>query len=110
MNMSLSSRRLRLRGVAPVIALVASLTALQACTDLGESPFSSITPNNFYKTDEEVRSGLASVYNQLNTVSTGNYHYLNTISSDEQVIPVRGQDWFDNGQHLENQRQLWQAN
>ena len=23
------------------------------------------------------------------------------IGSDEQVIPVRGQDWFDNGQHLE---------
>src|SRR5687768_13211103 len=91
---------------AGIVAIVASLAMLQSCTDLEENPFSSITPENFYKTEEEVRSGLAAVYNQLNSASTGNYHYFNVISSDEQVIPVRGQDWFDNGTHLEAQRQL----
>jgi starch-binding outer membrane protein, SusD/RagB family len=50
------------------------------------------------------------VYSQLNSAATGNYHYHNVISSDEQVIPVRGQDWFDNGAHLEAQRHTWQAN
>ena len=94
----------------PVLALlVTGALLLQSCTDLQEDPFSSITPSNFYKTDEEVRAGLAAVYNQLNAASTGNYHYHNTISSDEQVIPVRGQDWFDNGTHLEAQRHTWQA-
>jgi starch-binding outer membrane protein, SusD/RagB family len=97
-------------GILPALALALTMSALQACTDLEESPFSAITPENFYGTDEEVRSGLAAVYNSLNSASTGNYHYLNVISSDEQVIPVRGQDWFDNGTHLENQRQLWQPN
>ena len=93
-----------------MLALALALPALQACTDLEENPFSAITPENFYGTEEEVRSGLAAVYNQLNSAATGNHHYFNVISSDEQVIPVRGQDWFDNGTHLETQRQLWQPN
>lgn len=88
---------------------IAAALLYGGCTDLSEDPFSAITPSNFYKTDEEVRSGIAAVYNAMNTASTGNYHYHNTISSDEQVIPVRGQDWFDNGTHLEAQRHLWQA-
>jgi hypothetical protein len=84
--------------------------ALQACTDLEEQPFSAITPNNFYRNDEETRAGLAAVYNSLQSVATGSYHTLNEIASDEQVIPTRGQDWFDNGRWLEVQRHTWQAN
>ena len=100
------------RGHAPgglKMMMAALLVAFgAACTDLDESPFSAITPNNFYNNDEEVRSGVGALYNSLNTVSTGNYHYINTISSDEQVIPTRGQDWYDNGAHLEAQYQTWE--
>ena len=103
----MTTSRSRRRGMLALLPMAATL--LLSCTDLNEDPFSSITPSNFYKTDEEVRAGLAAVYNQLNSASTGNYHYHNTISSDEQVIPVRGQDWFDNGAHLEAQRHSWQA-
>ncbi|MBW3628415.1 MAG: RagB/SusD family nutrient uptake outer membrane protein [Gemmatimonadetes bacterium] len=110
MNIPRPARRMGLRSTLAAVTLMGALYSLQACTDLDESPFSSITPDNFYQTEEEVRSGLASVYNQFNAASTGSYHYFNTISSDEQVIPVRGQDWFDNGTHLESQRQLWQPN
>jgi starch-binding outer membrane protein, SusD/RagB family len=90
--------------------LLTTMVVVGGCTDLDESPFSAITPTNFYGNEEEVRAGVAAVYNQLNSVATGNYHYLNTISSDEQVIPTRGQDWYDNGLHLENQYQAWEPN
>src|SRR5215208_6157878 len=99
------SRSTRARATAAFLAL--ALAAPYACTDLSEQPYSTLTPNKFYQTDDEVRAGLAAVYSQFNTATTGNYHYHNTISSDEQVIPVRGQDWFDNGAHLEAQRHLW---
>ena len=91
-------------------AMLGLVTAalIAGCTDLDENPFSAITPGNFYNNDEEVRSGVAAVYNSLNSVATGNYHYLNTISSDEQVIPTRGQDWYDNGTHLEAHYQEWE--
>jgi hypothetical protein len=95
------------RGVLCAVVLVAGLMGVQGCTNLDEDPFSAITPTNFYRTDEEVRAGLAAVYNSLNTVSTGNQYYLSVISSDEQIVPTRGQDWYDNGAPLEAQHQLW---
>ena len=98
------------QGVRKLWLLPVALVAVQACTDLEEQPFSAITPDNFYRNDEETRAGLAAVYNSLQSVSTGSYHTLNEIASDEQVIPTRGQDWFDNGRWLEVQRHTWQAN
>ena len=98
-----------IRVAVPVLLGVAMVIAPQGCTDLAEKPFSVITPDVFYNNEDEVRAGLAAVYNQLNTASTGNYRYLNQIPSDDEVIPVRGQDWFDNGAHLEAQRHTWQA-
>jgi starch-binding outer membrane protein, SusD/RagB family len=111
MTTSRSTRGIvRARRLVPAVALLAAAVAQQGCTDLKEDPYSVITPNKFYQNDDEVRAGLAAVYSQLNTVATGNYYYISIIASDEQVIPVRGQDWFDNGQHLETQRHTWQAN
>lgn len=95
--------------VMAVLLTAATLVVPQGCTDLVESPFSVITPESFYQNDDQVRAGLAAVYSQLNTASTGNYRYLSMIPSDDNVIPVRGQDWFDNGAHLEAQRHTWQA-
>jgi starch-binding outer membrane protein, SusD/RagB family len=105
-----TNRGTRGQGLRALLLLPAALVAVQACTDLEEQPFSAITPNNFYRNDEETRAGLAAVYNSLQNVSTGSYHTLNEIASDEQVIPTRGQDWFDNGRWLEVQRHTWQAN
>ena len=39
----------------------------------------------------------------------GDYNNTSEISSDEIVVPTRGQDWYDNGQWLELQRQTWTA-
>jgi starch-binding outer membrane protein, SusD/RagB family len=98
-----------IRVAVPVLLALTMIAPAEGCTDLEEKPFSVITPDVFFQNDDEVRAGLAAVYSQLNTASTGNYRYLNQIPSDDEVIPVRGQDWFDNGAHLEAQRHTWQA-
>lgn len=86
-----------------------ALLSLQACTDLGETPVSAITPENFYTNEQEVIGGLASVYASLRS-SLWNYYNLSEISSDEFIVPTRGSDWFDNGRWLQMHRQLWEAN
>lgn len=86
-----------------------ALLSLQACTELGETPVSAITPENFYKNEQEVIGGLASVYASLRG-SLWNYYNLSEISSDEFIVPTRGSDWFDNGRWLQIHRQLWEAN
>lgn len=95
--------------VAPVVA------SLPACTDLTETPLSSITPENFYKNSDEVMGGLASVYAQLRNIFPGTdgdpgYWALSEVSSDEMIVPTRGSDWGDNGRWIELHNQTWTAN
>src|SRR2546421_5494354 len=87
------------------------LVPLQGCTDLNETPISSITPSNFFHTPGEVLAALAGVYAGLrNTASEGEYWGVSEVSTDEMVVPTRGSDWYDNGTWLETHRQTWSAN
>lgn len=77
-----------------------------ACTDLEESPVSVITPDNFYQTGDEVLGGLASIYAGLYRTLWG-YYNLSEVSTDEFIVPTRGNDWYDGGRWLEMQYQTW---
>ena len=85
--------------MAVAAVIIATLLA-PACTNLTETPQSAITPNNFYRNADEAVGGLASVYAQLRQTIEGAYE-LTEVSSDEIVIPTRGQDWLDNGKWLD---------
>src|SRR5690242_2026638 len=96
-------------GAVALLALV--LVPMQGCTDLSETPISSITPSNFFHTEGEVTAALAGVYAGLrNTPGEGEYWGVSEVSTDEMVVPTRGSDWYDNGTWLETHRQTWSAN
>jgi hypothetical protein len=80
-----------------------------ACTDLTEVPQSAITPENFYRNEDEVLGGLASVYAQLRSTND-DYYNLSEITTDEMIVPTRGSDWYDNGQWLDIHRLTFGAN
>jgi hypothetical protein len=85
------------------------LASLPGCTNLDETPSSAITPGNFYRNEAEVLAGLAGVYAQLRNTLWA-YYNLSEITTDEMIVPTRGQDWYDNGRWLEIHRQTWSAN
>jgi starch-binding outer membrane protein, SusD/RagB family len=85
------------------LLVVSGVTFLPGCTDLKESPTSSITPDNFYSNEAEVLGGLAAVYAQLRSTEWS-YYNLSEITADELIVPTRGQDWYDNGLWLEMDR------
>ena len=85
--------------------LGALLMLAPACTDLTEVPQSAITPENFYRNRDEVLAGLAAAYSQLQAVNNGEYYNLSQVTADENIVPTRGSDWYDNGRWLELDRQ-----
>lgn len=91
--------------LAPAVAFL----VVAGCTDLDESPTSVITPENFNQTEQEVLGSLASVYSVMRNTQWSFYN-LSSITSDEQIVPTRGSDWFDNGRWLELHRQTWGPN
>ncbi|MBA3558201.1 MAG: RagB/SusD family nutrient uptake outer membrane protein [Gemmatimonadaceae bacterium] len=102
------TKSIRAAGLFMLLATPA-LTSLQGCTDLTETPVSAITPENFYRNEGEVLSGVVSVYAEMrNTLNA--YYNVTQVSSDENIIPTRGTDWYDNGKWLELHRQTWEAN
>jgi len=78
----------------------------QGCTDLSETPASAISPGNFYRNEGEVLAGLAGVYAQLRS-TLDDYYNVSEISTDEMIVPTRGQDWYDGGTWLDLHAQTW---
>lgn len=81
---------------AILIALLV-ITFNQSCTNLDEELYSEVTPDNFFKTDEEFISALGAAYTAFGGYASGDVNNLQETTTDEQVVPTRGQDWDDGG-------------
>ena len=81
---------------------------VHGCTNLDEEPLSVISTGSFFTNEAEVRAGLAGVYAQLrSTAPEGAIYDANEVTTDEIVVPIRGQDWNDNGQWIDLHNQTW---
>lgn len=84
------------------------LGVYNSCTDLDEELFDQVTEDNFFQTDAEFISALGGAYSSLTTGGNhGGWWSAQTVSSDEAMIPQRGQDWFDGGVWLRCHRHEW---
>jgi hypothetical protein len=92
-----------------VAAVITALLLAPACTDLTEVPQSAITPDQFYKNEDEAIGGVASVYAQLRQTVEGPYE-ITEVSTDEIIVPTRGQDWLDGGKWLDIHRHTFTPN
>ena len=95
----------RLTGLRALL-VVPLLVVGQSCTNLTEVPQDALTPKNAFHTDAEVLAGVAGVYANLRDVE---FWELNEVTTDEAIVPTRGNDWYDNGTWLELHRQTWTA-
>ncbi|MEA3479990.1 MAG: RagB/SusD family nutrient uptake outer membrane protein, partial [Bacteroidota bacterium] len=69
----------------------------QSCTNLDEELYSEVTPENFFQTEEEFISALGAAYTQFKDFASGGPQAMHETSTDEMVVPTRGQDWDDGG-------------
>ena len=89
-------RYLLLSSVAIVLLLVTALN--QSCTKLDEELFDSVTPANFFTSEEEFIAALGSAYTRFSDwASSDGTLALQEVTTDEMVVPTRGQDWDDGG-------------
>jgi len=89
--------------LAPAVVIAAG------CTELTETPKDSLTPDNAFRTETEILAGVAGVYAGMRGPMWG-YYNLSEVSTDEIIVPTRGNDWYDNGRWLEIHRQEWSPN
>lgn len=82
--------------IVAVIALLAA-TFNESCTKLDEELFDSVTPANFFTTQEEFISALGAAYTQFADWASNDPLNIDELMTDEAVYPTRGQDWDDGG-------------
>jgi len=80
-----------------LFSVVASAVLVLSGCDLSPETFNTTTPEQFYQTEDEFRAAVVPVYNQLGSISQGQYWWNSEVSTDEAIVPTRGQDWDDNG-------------
>jgi hypothetical protein len=84
--------------------LVTGGVLIQSCKKLPQNTYSSETAQNFFQTPAQIAAGVAAAYTPLQSVFNGNTFQLNEATTDEMIIPTRGNNWYDGGEHQE----LWQ--
>src|SRR5665811_2109368 len=78
-------------GAIAVVLLAGAFS--QSCTKLDEKLYSSVTPSNFFKSEEEFISALGAAYTQFGGWGSGDPQTLQEMTTDEMTAPTRGQDW-----------------
>ncbi len=69
-----------------------------ACTDLSEPVDSQVTAETFFQTDEQFVSAMGDAYSPLRAVGGGGSPaQFNEATTDEIIVPARGQDWSEGG-------------
>ena len=69
----------------------------QSCTNLDEELFSEVTPDDYFKTDEQFVTALASAYTRLGPWSNDDIYSVMQVTTDEIAVPTKGADWDDGG-------------
>jgi hypothetical protein len=83
-------------------ALFAGLI-ITSCTKLDQKVYSVVPNDNFWQTPDQIAAGIAPAYQALTGIPNGAYYNLTEATTDEQIVPTRGGDWYDNG----NWQALW---
>ena len=69
----------------------------QSCTNLDEELYSEVTADNFFQNEEQFVAALAEAYTRMQNYASNDPYSLDEVSTDEMVVPTRGQDWDDGG-------------
>lgn len=102
--MAQNSNHMKTKKLYKSLLAIGTLCLVAAsCTNLDQHVYSVVPNTNFWQTPAQVAAGIAPAYQALTSIPDGNVYNLQEISSDEQIVPTRGGDWYDNGQW----QQLW---
>jgi hypothetical protein len=82
---------------------VAGGSLMESCKKLPQNTYSVVPIGNFFQTPAQIAAGLAPAYTAATPLQTENVFQLNEATTDEMVIPTRGNNWYDGGEH----QQLW---
>ena len=78
------------------------------CTDLTDTVDSQVTVETFFQNDQQFVSAMGDAYSRLTAVGGGGAPaQFNEATTDEVIVPARGQDWSEGGFWYRVNSQTW---
>ncbi|MBD0285772.1 MAG: RagB/SusD family nutrient uptake outer membrane protein, partial [Flavisolibacter sp.] len=89
------------------IVLLASAAGMYSCHKLDLAVTSELTPETFPQTEAQFNLAMGPVYVTFRSDYSTTYFFLQSMSTDESVLPIYGADWIDGNRYLELHRHTW---
>ncbi|MBD0278331.1 MAG: RagB/SusD family nutrient uptake outer membrane protein, partial [Flavisolibacter sp.] len=77
------------------IVLLASAAGMYSCHKLDLAVTSELTPETFPQTEAQFNLAMGPVYVTFRSDYSTTYFFLQSMSTDESVLPIYGADWID---------------
>lgn len=91
------------------LMLIASFYVLGACHNLELDISTQLTTENFPTREEHFISAAAAAYNAFRFDYAVKYWFLQTLSTDEAIMPARGGNWYDQARYEQLHKHTWGA-
>jgi hypothetical protein len=92
--------------VKHIIILFAFASILWSCHKIEVDLSSRLTPDIFPATESQFKSLTGSIYTTLRGVY-GDVYWMQTLSTDEAILPAFGGNWYDGGKYIELHLHSW---
>lgn len=92
-----------------ILAIVLIGTLNYSCHDLEVDISTQLTEENFPTRDEHFVAAAASSYSAFRSDYAVKYWFLQSISTDECIMPARGGNWYDGARYEQLHKHTWNA-
>ncbi len=91
------------------ILAIILIGTLNSCHDLELDISTQLTEENFPTREEHFVAAAASSYSAYRYDYAIKYWFLQTMSTDEAIMPARGGNWYDQGRYEQLHKHTWNA-
>src|SRR5690242_2382364 len=90
-----------------IIGLVILTGLLASCHKIDVRINSELTPETFPQTESQYNAVMGPVYTALRQSYATDYFFLQSMSTDESLLPTYAADWIDGNRYLDLHRHTW---
>lgn len=90
--------------------MVATSLALTACHKLEIPVTTQLTPENFPQTEQQFIQAAGPTYTVFRGEFAGKYWFMQTLTTDEAIMPARGGNWYDGARYEQMHKHTWDEN
>jgi hypothetical protein len=87
--------------------MLAAALLMSACTKIDVPVENQLTPQNFPETDAQFMAAAGPAYTSFRGSFCTSYWQLQTLSTDEAILPSRAGGWYDGGRYQQMHYHTW---